>query len=112
MLNDMAEALAQGADTVMTQGATQSNHALMSSVMHDFHADKMRSVARHEGQNAQQRIRVTHLKGLRAQVQSSSVLAQMNAVIAGAGIGVIHHFLLCRRNSQNCVTRLAEGSSD
>ncbi len=32
-------------------------------------------------------------KGLRAQVQSSSVLAQMNAVIAGAGIGVIHHFM-------------------
>jgi DNA-binding transcriptional LysR family regulator len=32
-------------------------------------------------------------KGLRAQVQSSSVLAQMNAVVAGAGIGVIHHFM-------------------
>lgn len=32
-------------------------------------------------------------KGLRAQIQSSSVLAQMNAVIAGAGIGVIHHFM-------------------
>ena len=32
-------------------------------------------------------------KGLRAQVQSSSVVAQMNAVAAGAGIGVIHHFL-------------------
>ena len=32
-------------------------------------------------------------KGLRAQVQSSSVVAQMNAVAAGAGIGVIHHFM-------------------
>lgn len=32
-------------------------------------------------------------KGLRAQIQSSSVLAQMNAVAAGAGIGVIHHFM-------------------
>lgn len=32
-------------------------------------------------------------KGLRAQVQSSSVLAQMNAVVSGAGIGVIHHFM-------------------
>lgn len=32
-------------------------------------------------------------KGLRAQVQSSSVIAQMNAVAAGAGIGVIHHFM-------------------
>jgi DNA-binding transcriptional LysR family regulator len=32
-------------------------------------------------------------KGLRPQVQSSSVLAQMNAVVAGAGIGVIHHFM-------------------
>lgn len=32
-------------------------------------------------------------KGLRAQVQSSSVIAQMNAVTAGAGIGVIHHFM-------------------
>lgn len=32
-------------------------------------------------------------KGLRAQVQSSSVLAQMNAVVGGAGIGVIHHFM-------------------
>ncbi|NIC40437.1 PAS domain S-box protein, partial [Aquabacterium sp. A08] len=30
------------------------------------HADKMHSVARHEGQHAQQRMRVTHLKGLRA----------------------------------------------
>lgn len=33
-------------------------------------------------------------KGLRAQIQSSSVLAQMNAVAAGAGIGVIHHFMV------------------
>lgn len=32
-------------------------------------------------------------KGLRAHIQSSSVLAQMNAVAAGAGIGVIHHFM-------------------
>jgi DNA-binding transcriptional LysR family regulator len=32
-------------------------------------------------------------KGLRAHVQSSSVIAQMNAVAAGAGIGVIHHFM-------------------
>ncbi len=32
-------------------------------------------------------------KGLRAQIQSSSVLAQMNAVVGGAGIGVIHHFM-------------------
>ncbi len=32
-------------------------------------------------------------KGLRAQVQSSSVIAQMNAVLAGAGVGVIHHFM-------------------
>ncbi len=32
-------------------------------------------------------------KGLRAHVQSSSVIAQMNAVVAGAGIGVIHHFM-------------------
>ncbi|KRE18318.1 LysR family transcriptional regulator [Bosea sp. Root381] len=32
-------------------------------------------------------------RGLRAQVQSSSVLAQMNAVVGGAGIGVIHHFM-------------------
>ncbi len=32
-------------------------------------------------------------KGLRAHVQSSSVIAQMNAVTAGAGIGVIHHFM-------------------
>lgn len=32
-------------------------------------------------------------RGLRAQVQSSSVLAQMNAVVAGAGIGIIHHFM-------------------
>lgn len=32
-------------------------------------------------------------KGLRAQIQSSSVVAQMNAVAAGAGIGVIHHFM-------------------
>ncbi|MDU0338737.1 LysR family transcriptional regulator [Bosea rubneri] len=33
-------------------------------------------------------------KGLRAQIQSSSVIAQMNAVAAGAGIGVIHHFMV------------------
>ena len=32
-------------------------------------------------------------KGLRAHLQSSSVIAQMNAVVAGAGIGVIHHFM-------------------
>jgi DNA-binding transcriptional LysR family regulator len=32
-------------------------------------------------------------KGLRPHVQSSSVIAQMNAVAAGAGIGVIHHFM-------------------
>jgi DNA-binding transcriptional LysR family regulator len=32
-------------------------------------------------------------KGLRAQIQSSSVIAQKNAVAAGAGIGVIHHFM-------------------
>jgi DNA-binding transcriptional LysR family regulator len=32
-------------------------------------------------------------KGLRAHVQSSSVIAQMNAVVAGAGIGIIHHFM-------------------
>ncbi len=32
-------------------------------------------------------------KGLRPQVQSSSVIAQMNAVMAGAGIGIIHHFM-------------------
>lgn len=32
-------------------------------------------------------------KGLRAHVQSSSVVAQMNAVVAGAGVGVIHHFM-------------------
>lgn len=32
-------------------------------------------------------------KGLRAHIQSSSVVAQMNAVAAGAGIGIIHHFM-------------------
>ncbi len=33
------------------------------------------------------------VKGLRAHVQSSSVVAQMNACVAGAGIGVLHHFM-------------------
>lgn len=33
------------------------------------------------------------VKGLRAHVQSSSVVAQMNAAVAGAGIAVIHHFM-------------------
>ena len=32
-------------------------------------------------------------KGLRPHVQSSSVVAQMNAVVVGAGVGVIHHFM-------------------
>ncbi len=33
------------------------------------------------------------VKGLRAHVQSSSVVAQMNAALAGAGVAVIHHFM-------------------
>ncbi len=33
------------------------------------------------------------VKGLRAHVQSSNVVAQMNACVAGAGIGVLHHFM-------------------
>lgn len=35
-------------------------------------------------------------KGLRAQIQSSSVVAQMEAAAGGAGIGVMHHFMAAR----------------
>ncbi len=42
-------------------------------------------------------------KGLRAQVQSSNILAQMNATLAGAGICVLPDFLAAREPSLVCV---------
>lgn len=42
-------------------------------------------------------------KGLRAQVQSSNILAQMNAAVAGAGICVLPDFLAAREPSLVCV---------
>lgn len=36
-------------------------------------------------------------RGLKPQVQSSSVLAQLNATAAGVGVGVLHHFMVAGR---------------